>query len=186
MQRFCKRILLSVLLVFAGACGGIGVAGLSEDIFPADAIVIPGNAIAPDGTPSDRLAARLERGRELFVRGQGRYIIVSGGTGREGVDEAKAMRRWLLERGVPDERIIVDSNGNNTRATARFCAAFFKERGFTRALAVTQYFHVPRTALALEQEGVPAVGKAYARYVEWRDIYSLAREVPGYVYYFFR
>lgn len=41
-------------------------------------------------------------------------IIVSGGIGKEGVDEAKAMASWLFQRGVPRRAVVIDSSGVNT------------------------------------------------------------------------
>ena len=61
-----------------------------------------------------------------------------------------------------------------------------REHGYTRALAVTQYFHVPRTMLALKRQGVTDVGGGYPRYFELRDIYSVFRELPAMALYIFR
>ena len=47
-----------------------------------------------------------------------------------------------------------------------------REHGYARALAVTQYFHVPRTMLALRRHGVMHVGGAHPAYAEPRDLYS--------------
>lgn len=160
--------------------------GLRENIFKADAIVILGNAVSPGGKPSPRLAARLDRGLELYMEGLSGTIIVSGGTGWQGVDEAAAMRDYLVVKGVPEKNIVVDSNGYTTWDTARFTAGWLRENGGDSVIAVSQYFHLPRTVMALERFGVPRAGAAYARYVEWRDGYSISREVPGWLYYRFR
>ncbi len=110
------------------------------------------NTVGPDGQPSPRLAARLDRALELHRQGMCARIIVSGGFGVEGFDEAVIMRNYLVGRGVSEEVVIVDSSGLTTRATAR---------------------------LALQQAGIEKVGHASARYVEWRDVYSILREVPA-------
>lgn len=160
--------------------------GVSEEIFPADVIVVLGNAVYKNGTPSTRLAARLDQARILYENGMGKTIIVSGGTSRHGVDEATVMRNYLIQKGIPQGSIVMDPNGVNTFETARFTAKYLRAGGGKSALAVTQYFHVPRTAMAFGRFGVPFVGKSYARFVEWRDVYSLAREVLGYGYYLVR
>jgi len=54
------------------------------------------------------------------------------------------------------------------------------------ALVATQYFHVPRTALALSRHGVDVVGSRHARFAEARDAYSLAREVIAVPVYLFQ
>ncbi len=43
---------------------------------------------------------------------------------------------------------------------------------------MTQYFHIPRTRLALEKFGLGPIFSAYPSYFEARDVYSTARELP--------
>ena len=47
----------------------------------------------------------------------------------------------------------------------------------------TQFFHVPRSRLALQQAGIEHVTTVHADYVEARDLYGLAREVPAWFRY---
>ena len=96
------------------------------------------------------------------------------------------MRDYLLARGVPAARIVVDSLGNDSWATARHASAYMREHGYTRALAVTQYFHVPRTLLALRRQDVADVSGGYPRFFEWRDLYSVFRELPAMAWYALR
>ncbi len=182
--RLCLRLArIGCVLLFLCAAAVV-LAGVNESVFPADVLVVPGNQVYIDGTPSQRLAARLDRAADLFRQGVAPRIIVSGGRGKNGVDEATAMKRYLVAQGLPAEALIVDSDGVTTRETGRFTAKYMAEHNLHAALAVTQYFHVPRTALALRQGGVEKVGGAYARYLEWRDLYSILREVPACALYF--
>lgn len=162
-------------LLVAGAW--ISAAGMADDLQPSDVGVVLGSKVELNGRPSARLAARLERGASLYTEGVFRHVIVSGGTGVEGFDEAAVMRDYLVRKGVPASAIIVDSAGVTTEATARNCARLMAERGFTRVTVVTQYFHVPRTRLALQRYGVVGIGAAHAHFFELRDLYSIAREV---------
>ena len=52
-----------------------------------------------------------------------------------------------------------------------------------QALLVAQYFHVARSRLARRRFGVPVVGGARADYIGLRDLYSIPREVAGFVWY---
>ena len=158
-------------------------AGLRDEIHEADVAVVLGNTVNPDGTPSHRLAARLDMAVELYRRGLFKNVVVSGGVGREGFDEAEVMKDYLVNRGVPRASIVVDSLGVTTAATARNTAALAKLHGWSRVLVVTQYFHIPRCRLALSQAGLAPVFSAHARYFELRDVYSIFREVIGYAAY---
>ncbi len=189
MRLFARLVfgLVCLAVVFGIVCAiALSIAGSRERLFSADAAVVFGNTAYPDGTPSPRLAARLDRSLALYRDGFCRAIIVSGAVGKEGVDEAKVMHDYLLARGIPAKAIVTDSSGVNTAATARFTAAWLAAHGGKSVIAVSQYFHLPRARLALGRAGIGSVGTASADYWEWRDIYSVSREVAAFVVYFFR
>lgn len=170
---------LATVLVAAFMTAGVAVAwqGLVGHAGQADLAVVPGNTVYPDGTLSDRLKGRLDAAVHLYHTGGCAAIFVSGAVGVEGVDESVAMQTYLVQSGIPVDRIIQDGQGKNTEATARNAALAMRERGFRTAIAVSQFFHVPRLRLLLQQQGVIVVGTVHARHFEMRDIYSLAREV---------
>lgn len=180
---FCGVVLLAIPFILAAA---LVIDGLTDDLGRSDVAIVPGNTVYPDGTPSARLAARLDRARELYAQDQVKAVIVSGGAGVEGYDEARAMKTWLVSRGVPAAAVIQDSAGMTTMATARNSAALMKAHGLKTATVVTQYFHVPRTQLALRKAGVTADHTAHARFFEMRDLYSIPREIVGYAAYLIR
>lgn len=150
---------------------------------PADAAVILGNRVRPDGRPSQQLAGRLARGLEAWRLGQARLLVVSGGRGREGFEEADVMAAWLEARGVPRDRIVVDRAGWTTWDTARRTRAL----GLRSVVVVTSWYHVPRTRLALRRAGVPVAGCLRARHgASLRDPYSVVREGAAFWWYLLR
>jgi vancomycin permeability regulator SanA len=169
---------------FAAAFLAISVAGMWDDARPADVCVVLGNTVGRDGRPSDRLRARLDKVVELYRAGMFPEVIVSGGVGEEGFDEAAVMKQYLVENGIPAGRVHADSRGLDTSATARNAGAEMAARGWKSTLVVSQYFHVPRCRLALRRAGVGDVSSAHANYFERRDLYSTCREVAAYAYYF--
>ena len=181
-----KWFVVAAVACYLLAAAAIVAVGLNDHIADADMIVVPGNTVAPDGTPSPRLRARLDEALLLYRAHRAPLVFVSGGVGKEGVDEAQAMARYLVLRGVPSSAIICDSQGVTTAATADNASRYMSARGLKSALVVTQYFHIARTRLALERRGIQVVGTAHARYAEMRDIYSTAREVIGFAAYYAR
>ena len=186
MIRLFTRLVLAALSVFVLATVALVLAGLNDKNGQAELIVVPGNTIAPDGTPSPRLQARLDVAVKLFKQGNAPRIFVSGGTGKEGFDEAASMAAYLQRQGVPAAAIVEDSQGWTTGATAVNAAAYLRAQGKDTAIAATQYFHVPRLQLALERQGVTVSGRAHAPYVELRDLYSIPRETVAYLLYYLR
>ena len=184
--RVAGRIVIGLLAVLLLAVLAITLDGLSDRVVTADLAVVPGNTVNRDGTPSHRLQGRLDAALALFVGGRCKFILASGGVGSEGFDEAAVMKRYLVAHGVPQDRIFTDNKGFNTAATARNAAAVMRANHLHSAIAVSQFFHVPRLRLALQGAGVSVAGNAHARYFEPRDLYSVFREVFGYAEYFVR
>ncbi|KXV04183.1 hypothetical protein CR51_14320 [Caballeronia megalochromosomata] len=177
------KIVLSVWLLLSVALASIG---LLTRPHPADIAVVPGNTVDRNGNPSPRLAARLNRALQCYEQRQCAAIFVSGGIDTQGTNEATSMRAWLVRQGVPVESVIEDASGEDTWATARHASEFMRNRGLTKAIVVTQYFHLPRAMLALKRFGIVEVSGTYPQFWEVRDLYSMAREVPAFLWYVVR
>jgi vancomycin permeability regulator SanA len=160
--------------------------GLTDELHQADVAVVLGNTVNPDGQPSPRLQARLDKTVELYQKGFFTNIIVSGGVGVEGFDEAVVMRQYLVNQNIPAERIFVDSEGRTSNLTAKNTAQIMRQNNWQSALVISQYFHISRCKLALANYGISPVYSASANYFELRDLYSLLREVMGYFSYLWR
>lgn len=186
LKKVGARAAAAACAAFAAAFLAISAAGLWDDARPADVCVVLGNTVGPDGRPSKRLRARLDKAVELYRAGMFHDVIVSGGVGEEGFDEAAVMRRYMVVKGLPEDRVHADGRGLDTFATARNARAEMAAHGWRSALVVSQYFHVPRCRLALRKVGVGDVSSAHANYFELRDLYSTAREVFAYAYYLVR
>ena len=180
------KILCSLALIFVLSALGLLFWGGTDNIIDSKVAVVLGNQVFKDGTPSDRLAARLDKAVELYKAKQCEIIIVSGGQGENGVDESAVMARYLEQKGLPKDSVVLDPNGYNTWQTALFTARYLREHGLDTVIAVTQDFHIPRTVLALERAGCPKVGQAAAKFREWRDLYSIPREMAAILVYYFK
>ena len=161
-RSWLRRVLQLLLAVTAITLLGTTVlvlAGLQDDTGKADVALVLGSKVDPGGTPSARLCARLDKTLELYRAGHFANIITSGGTGAEGYDEALIMRDYLVDHGVPSGRIIIDSDGINTFASARNTLKIARQQQFRSVFVISQYFHIPRARLALRRFGF-ATGSA--------------------------
>jgi vancomycin permeability regulator SanA len=165
------------------SAGIISIVGLNDDLDRSDVAVVLGNTVNADGKPSARLQARLDKTIELYQQRVFKNTIVSGGLGKEGFDEAIVMKQYLVAHGIPSTQIYVDSQGNTTYLTAKRAAQLMTEHNWQSAIAISQYFHLPRTKLALQRFGIKTVHTAHADFFELRDLYSTVREVFSYCSY---
>jgi vancomycin permeability regulator SanA len=160
--------------------------GFTDNLDKAYTAVVLGNTVYPDGTPSPRLKARLDKAVELYRQGYFKRIIVSGAQGGEGYDEARVMKNYLISHGVEPQAVLPDPNGFNTFETARNTAALLRRAEDKSVMVITQYFHVTRCRIALNKFGITEVRSAHANYFGLRDIYSLFREVAAIPVYLLR
>ncbi|MDM8524584.1 YdcF family protein [Desulfococcaceae bacterium HSG8] len=152
----------------------------------SDAGVVLGNKVNSDGTLSPRLKGRLTKAYELYKNQVIERIIVSGAIGIEGIDEALTMKKYLNKWGVPENRIIADSNGTNTYATAKNVKEYMDSNNWDSVVIITQYHHISRTRLAFHRFGIKNATCAHADYYEIRDIFAIFRELAACCYYLIR
>lgn len=184
-QKLALTLSLVFITLFSVTCLAIVLYGLHDNVKKSDVGVILGSKVNPDGTLSPRLIARLDKGIELHNQNLIKTIIVSGGTGKENMNEAQVMEQYLVTHNIRKEDIIVDNSGNNTAATAKNSAAIMKAHGLKSVVIISQFFHLTRATLAFKQAGITDISKAHANFFELRDIYSMGRETIGLYYYLF-
>jgi vancomycin permeability regulator SanA len=181
------RKVLAILLVFPlwflAHTFYIVVDGLNDEIARADVAVVLGNTVERDGRPSERLKARLDKAVELYEKQLVAQIIVSGGFGAEGFEEADVMRDYLVGKNIPESNIILDKDGYNTYKTAVNTRQIMQANNMQSVIIVSQYFHITRTRLAFQNAGITTVYAAHADYFELRDVYSVFREFTGFYSY---
>ncbi len=178
-----QNILLGIIIFFAvwftAHTAYVVFDGLNDNIRQADMMVVFGNEVLPTGEPSDRLKSRLDKALQIYRQGFSKTVMVSGGTGTSGFDEAKIMKKYLTDLGVPEDQILEDHNGTNTLKTAQNVAQLNPQS----VILVSQYFHITRAKLAFQKNGIQQTYSAHADYYELRDIYSIIREFFGFYGY---
>ncbi|MFS0574727.1 YdcF family protein [Sporosarcina sp. 179-K 3D1 HS] len=88
-------------------------------------------------------------------------FILSGGQGPdEAITEAEAMRRYMVEHGIPEDRLILESTSTSTYENIRNSKELLPE-GITAVTLITSDYHVSRarkiaTNLGLTTDAVAA------------------------------
>lgn len=135
--------------------------------FDKDYIIIHGCQIRKDGTLTKLLQSRVDRAVE-FAKWQkdktGKDIIFvpSGGKGNdEVISEGEAMKRYLLENGISEDKIIAETASTSTEENITFAKELlekdFGSPDYKAAFSTTNY-HVFRTGMLAEQNGLKAEG----------------------------
>jgi vancomycin permeability regulator SanA len=152
-----KRVLLGLLAVvvlvsapwlwtFLAAQGHLH----DEDSAPsADVVIVLGTE------PGNRLSGRLDTTAALVTSGKARSVLVSGDRGGERGDEIAAMTDYLVSQGVDRAKIETDPYGLDTYDT---CKRAHDVYGLSRALVVTQSYHLTRAVTLCRHLGIDAEG----------------------------
>lgn len=171
-------IAFAVVLVFAGT-NAAAILTTQDDIvdqqaaasFDADAIIVLGASVYPDGTPSGILQDRLDDGIALYFAGAAPKIIMSGDNGTESYNECWAMKQYAISQGVPSEDVFCDHAGFSTYETMYRARHVF---GADRVVIATQTYHLYRAIYDAQGVGMEAIGvpSDYGEYVNqsWYDI----------------
>lgn len=131
--------------------------------------------------PTSAPLARLVAG--LRARGKGpRTVVVSGGqvgTDPEAETEAAAMRRLLVELGVPGDEVLAETESRNTWENAAFTEELLRQRGARRAVLVTSALHMPRAMRSFLAAGADCVPYG-ADYLAHRGTYRFLDLLPDF------
>lgn len=109
-------------------------------------------------TPGYTLKLRLDAAYELLEALPDATCIVSGSQGTtETVPESVAMRGYLVDLGIAEERIIIEDSSHSTSENIRFCKAVLEELGLSnkRIIGVSTAFHLPRIEMLSNRYDLP-------------------------------
>ena len=127
----------------------------------ADFIVVLGSGLQEGDRVPPLLASRLDRGLRVYRaldahRTTSPVVIVSGGKGSdERISEAEAMARYLVERGLPGDRVVREDRSRTTGENLAFSRAIMeRSRPGYRCIIVTSNYHVFRAAMIARRLGV--------------------------------
>ncbi|MFD3702419.1 ElyC/SanA/YdcF family protein [Nocardia sp. NPDC058658] len=125
---------------------------------PQTGIVVLGYGLLPDGALRPELENRLTAAWLQAIAAPFSPVIVTGGNPQNGISEAEAMRRWLVARGLPGDRIHVEDRAGSTVQNALFSTRMLRDLGATSAVVVTSPNHIRRAVADFIVAGTAVVG----------------------------
>lgn len=159
--------------------------GSAKDRF--DVIIVLGAAVWEEGRPSPALRRRLLQGLSLWEGGAADTLLVTGGLGKYPPTEARMMKTLAVEKGMPPENILTEDQSASTLESGVRCSNLMRDRGWSRALVVTDGYHLPRSLLVFRSRGIAAEGSAadrgHRKDKTPRRWFLLAREAVAFLWY---
>ena len=106
------------------------------------------------GRPNQFFLRRIDAAVKLYEADKIERIIISGARHSQWYDEPEAMRRALIDRGVPDSILALDGEGFRTLASIVRAKDEYGARSLT---IISQKFHNERAIFMAKHNGVDAI-----------------------------
>lgn len=130
------------------------------------------------------LVERLEAAYEYLEENPEAVCVVSGGQGRgENISEAECMKRWLIKKGISEERIYKEETSTSTEENIAFSKEVIQEKNLNKEIAIiTSEYHTYRAVILAEKNGLEC-GSAPGQTALWlfptyyvRELYAILAE----------
>lgn len=158
MVVYAETVLLSAMI-----CALISVK--HKVAYNKDFIIILGCGIRKDGTLLPLLKGRVDRAIDFYNKqyaatGKKAVFVPSGGQGSdEIISEGEAMKRYLIEHGIPAQQIVPETKSTNTLENMKFSKAIIDEiNPKSNVVFSTTNYHIFRSGMLAYDAGIKAEG----------------------------
>lgn len=170
MPRYLLENLFSVVYLYfecmlIGTIVADAIVARHEPDKDKDFLIVLGCALKKDGTPTPLLQGRLDRAIDFYNKqkertGKELVFITSGGQGAdEVISESSAMKRYLIEHGIPENRIIEENQSTSTYENMLYSKNKIWQLDPEGKIAFsTTNYHVFRSGLFARRVKMRAVG----------------------------
>lgn len=118
-------------------------------------LIVLGSKVNTDG-PSDMTCLRLDAACEYLNDHPDSKCVLSGGQGsNEPWSEAEGMAKYLIEKGIDEDRLYLEDKSTSTRENLQYSMELIEEKGLNKNVTiVTNAFHVYRAGRIAKREGM--------------------------------
>lgn len=158
MGYYVISIIIGLGVIWAGILSGLMVWGLSNTVHGEESdlpVIVLGCQVKGD-VPSLELQRRIHTAAEYLLSHPEAVCIVSGGQGKgENRSEAAVMAEGLQQKGISEDRILLEDQSRNTKENLQNSAQILAENGLgNRAAIVTDEYHQFRAGMLARRAGI--------------------------------
>ncbi|MCI6190532.1 MAG: YdcF family protein [Clostridium sp.] len=167
------KVIISLGIIGIISIEGFIIAYPKKNKDNSDYILILGAGLINGKNPSLVLKGRLDAALEsINDYGNTSYIVVSGGQGNdERISEAEAMKNYLVNHGVEEERIIMEDKSTSTNENFKFSKEKIEEHSKKdidelNIKIITTDFHSLRSSILAKNAGYKNI-TSYSSPTKW-------------------
>ena len=112
-------------------------------------LVVLGNRMNDDGSMTQLSQRRLQAAKRFVSAFNADKIILSGGVANKKANrsEAAAMREYLVDNGVAEDKLICEDQSTTTEENAKYSVPIAAKLGATEVTIITSNEHMSRNFL---------------------------------------
>lgn len=176
--------LFAIGLVFASF---LPIYGSVETVdYQEDAVIVLGAGLRGE-EPSKALRFRLDAAYDYAMQNPKAIVIVSGGQGEnELIAESTAMKRYLVKKGLPEDRIMEEDKSTSTQENLAFSKAILDKTlgNYDRIVIISNDYHILRAESLAKEAGFTNVTHTAAQTPFSIFVPCTLRECLAVIYYF--
>jgi uncharacterized SAM-binding protein YcdF (DUF218 family) len=152
-----------------------------------DVIIVLGHSVNKKGVLSKEQILRLDKGIELFKKGVGKNLLMTGGFGKHfnQTDKSLAehMKQYALKNKIEDKKTFIEGKSYNTIENILLSEKIIKKNNWKSILIVSSKHHIRRTKMIVNfiwnnkyqtsYKGVPTSQDNLSEIVKRENIYYL-------------
>ncbi|MCX7955233.1 MAG: YdcF family protein [Bacteroidales bacterium] len=128
-----------------------------------DFIIVLGGALGYYDKKYDQIgfnqsADRVMQAIKFIMKGKSEFLIYSGGSGTLSESfgkESIILKNYLIDIGMPNEKIIIESESRNTYENAKYSAKIIKSiKQNAKVLLITSAFHMRRALACFKKQNI--------------------------------
>jgi uncharacterized SAM-binding protein YcdF (DUF218 family) len=150
----CSFLLLASCAFFLALGWQINRTGAQDRALPADAIVILGARVEPDGQPGPDLRSRTFHGVQLFKQGLAPYFVCTGGYQGDRLSAASVACDLAISLGIPTDKVLLADGSMTTQEDAISARNLMSNHGFKTVILVSHPLHLERARILFEGQGI--------------------------------
>jgi uncharacterized SAM-binding protein YcdF (DUF218 family) len=110
--------------------------------------------------------------------GYGKYIIVTGGQGKnENMPEGNVMKNYLIENGIDKDKVLVENKSKNTYENFKYSKDIIDKKGFEEIVVVSSRFHLLRASITSKKFNLKTSFSGSK--IDYEDMWNYLREIPA-------
>ena len=155
----------------------------AKDPYTFDVIIVLGAAQLAGDTPSPAIERRVATAAKLWHEKRAPYMLLSGGQTVSETPEARVMAKVAKETGIQADSVVMETRSTRTLENAAFSIKIMRNRGWEKALLVTDDFHMARALYCFTAMGMSASPAPVHNALDMKIFFCWFREIIGRFFY---